>query len=60
MSIKNGKFFFTGLIKPWIKKLKIRNELRSLNNRDLRDIGITEDDVVQPVAAQSVVGFKSF
>ncbi len=47
MSLKNGKSTFPGLIKTWMKVLKNRNELRSLNERDLKDIGLTKVSVVQ-------------
>ena len=47
MSLKNGKSTFLGLIKTWMKVLKNRNELRSLNERDLKDIGLTKVSVVQ-------------
>ena len=35
MSLKKELFTFLGLVKTWMKWLKIKNELRSLNDRDL-------------------------
>ena len=47
MSLKKDILNFLGLIKAWMKGLKNRNGLRSINDRGLRTIGSTRIDVVQ-------------
>ena len=47
MSLKKDILNFLGLIKTWMKGLKNRNGLRSINDRGLRNIGLTKVDVVQ-------------
>jgi uncharacterized protein YjiS (DUF1127 family) len=47
MILKKDILNFLGLIKTWMKGLKNRNGLRSINDRVLRNIGSTRIDVVQ-------------
>ncbi|HYM31766.1 MAG TPA: DUF1127 domain-containing protein [Candidatus Cybelea sp.] len=37
---------FEGLIKTWAQRIRERDELAAMNERELRDIGITRTDVV--------------
>jgi hypothetical protein len=47
MNIKKETTIFWRLIKTWIKRLKTKNGLRSLNNRDLGGNRVIRFDVVQ-------------
>lgn len=36
-------------VKVWLKKSQSRNELRTMDDRSLRDIGLTRADVIQDI-----------
>ena len=46
MIIKNRKPVIFASIKTWLKMRIVRNELMSLNEKDLRDIGLNECDLI--------------